>query len=270
LFSKQTVIYIYMKTSNETPRYYVGSSNNLANRISSHRSRVIRWSKGNYNNASPIFYNSVLKYGWSSFKFGILEYVDIDSLTGKDIKKIILEKEQYYLNNINPSLNVCKIAYSPLGVKRNNIFSLNLSIARRGLKNKPFTLNKFIPKVITSEAKLKLSARSLGVKVKIFDKSNNLVNEFPTMTSAAKFLGVSRRIVNNILNTGISYDDYTYKFEAAIGYYVIIVNKKDNSIKEYCSISAAAKDLAVRPESISKHINTNNLLRGVYLISRNK
>jgi hypothetical protein len=40
-FNKQGAIYIYMRISNETPRYYIGSSNNLANRMSSHRSQVI-------------------------------------------------------------------------------------------------------------------------------------------------------------------------------------------------------------------------------------
>jgi NUMOD1 domain len=149
------------------------------------------------------------------------------------------------------------------------MFSINLSKARRGKNyNKTAKLIKANNKIITNETILKQSARYAGVKVKIYDKSNNLINEFPTITSTAKSLGVSNRTINNILNTGISYDDYTYKFEVVIGYSIIVVNKENDSIKEYYSISAAAKDLAVKRESVSKHINTNKLLKGIYLISR--
>ena len=51
----------------------------------------------------------------------------------KTKREILLLREQYYLDNINPSLNVCKKADSPLGVKRNKMFSINLSKSRRGI-----------------------------------------------------------------------------------------------------------------------------------------
>jgi hypothetical protein len=63
-----------------------------------------------------------------------------------------------------------------------------------------------------SEIKFKLASRSQGISVKIFDHSHNLVNQFPTMTSAAKYLGVSDRTIRRVLDTGKSYDNYIYKF----------------------------------------------------------
>jgi hypothetical protein len=33
------------------------------------------------------------------------------------------------------------------------------------------------------------------------------------MTSAAKFIGVDRKTISRIFETGISYDNYVYKFE---------------------------------------------------------
>lgn len=263
---KGPVIYIFKIAINKT-HYYVGSSINISSRLSTHRSRVIGWSKGNRSSASPIFYNHILKYGWNNFQLGVLEYTKISN-KNINIKKTLLEREQYYLDTINPSLNVCKIANSPLGIKRDANFRFNLSKARRGKSYNVRTNVNIITKVNTPETILKLSARHAGVKVKLFDKANNLIKEFPTITSTAKFVGVSPRTINKILNTGLSYDDYIYKFEVIKGYPILIINKVDNSIKEYYSLSAAARDISVRRESISNYINTNKLLKGIFLITR--
>lgn len=258
-------VYIYMYTSRE--KYsYVGSSALLINRTNAHKYRINNWSKDYYNNNGALtFYNLVLKHGWNNFKFGVLEYVDllkhVDLFKIKnsiDKKKIILHREQYYLNIINPSLNLCKVAGSPLGIKHNIVFSKNLSQARKGKKNN-IKLNTFITRYIMAETRLKLSYRSSGIKVKLFDKLNNLIREFPTMKSTAEFLGVSDRTIRRILNTGISYDDYIYKFEIKTENLITVVNKENNTTKSYHSIRAIAKDIKVSTLSISKHINTDKL-----------
>jgi len=38
-----------------------------------------------------------------------------------------------------------------------------------------------------------MSSRSHGINVKVFDKSNNLINEFPTITSGAKHFDVDTK-----------------------------------------------------------------------------
>lgn len=261
-------IYIYMRTCSET-RYYVGSTINLASRLSSHRSRFNSYINGDLKHACPIFYNSVRKYGWDSFKFGVLEYLDLSSIkSSKEKKYIILEKEQYYLDSIKPSLNVCKIADSPLGVKRNEIFSISLSKSRRGKEQVKPKIKTITFKPIRNETILNLSSRSKGISVKIFDKSYNLIKEFPTLTSAARHLGVSDRTIGKICKTGISYDDHIYKFEVPIERSLIVItNLYDNTTKEYYSLRSAAKDIGVGRWSISKYINTNKPLKNVYLIS---
>ena len=252
----------------EDKSFYIGASLQLRNRLSNHRSRISNWNKDYYNNnGSLLFYKSVRKYGWNNFNFGILEYVNFSD--NKDSKKIfLLQREQYYFNLINPSLNICKIAGSPSGVKHSFTFSVNLSKARVGKKIKIERFKNLSPKIITSDTRLKLSSRSGGIKVKIYDKSNNLVNEFPTMTSAAKYSGVSVRTIRRILNSGISYDNYTYKFETPIGYPIVVENIETNIIKEYSSIRAVSRDIAISSLSISKYINTKNLLKDIYLISK--
>jgi hypothetical protein len=143
-----------------------------------------------------------------------LEYVDLSNITDTEQKKrTLLEREQYYLDNIIPSLNTCKMADSPLGVKRNIMFSINLSKSKRGKSLRSITRVNFMPKVVTSETKLKISSRCKGVSVKVFDKSNNLMYQFPTITSAALHFGVSTKTISMIYKTGKSYDDYIYKFK---------------------------------------------------------
>ena len=125
-----------------------------------------------------------------------------------------MNKELYYLDNIKPSLNICKKADSPLGIKRSMGFSLNLSKAKRGKKySKLYMKTNIIPKISSVETRLKISERARGVQVKVFDKNNNLIYQFLTMASAAKHLGVDSSTISKIFRTGISYDNYIYKFE---------------------------------------------------------
>jgi group I intron endonuclease len=262
----KAAIYIYLRKDDGS--LYVGSSIQVANRLSSHRSRVITWGKDNYKNGSPIFYNSVLKYGWHNFNFGILEYIDLSGVTSIDKKKL-LEKEQYYLDIIKPSLNLCKIAGSPLGVKRGLLFAKNVSESKKGKKQIKLNIKTNIPNnIITSDTRLKLSSRASGVIVKIFDSSNNFIKEFPNMACAAKHLGVTDRTIGRIFKTGISYDNLIYKFKVKEGYPIIVTNNENNSIKEYYSIRTLSKDIQVSRETISKNINTNKLLKGIYSITR--
>jgi hypothetical protein len=122
--------------------------------------------------------------------------------------------------------------------------------------------------MITPETRLKLSSRSGGISVFIFDKSNVLINQFSSMTSAAKHLGISDRTIRRTLNTGISYDDYIYKFEFTVKNPIIVLNNKNNLVREYYSIRTVAKDMAVSPCIISDYINTNKLLKDIYFIYR--
>jgi hypothetical protein len=137
------------------------------------------------------------------------------------------------------------VAGSPLGVKRDFSFSLNLSRARRGKSIRSVIRINATSNQITHETRLKISSKSGGVKVKIFDKSNNLVNEFSSIKSTAKFLNVSRTTIRNIIKTGVSYDNYIYKIEETIKYPIVVVNKENNTTKDYYSIRSVAKDIGV-------------------------
>ena len=54
----------------------------------------------------------------------------------------------------------------------------------------------------------------------------------------------------------------------ATGHITTVVNIKDNSVKVYDSIRSAARDIGTNHVTILNYINSNKLLKGVYLITR--
>lgn len=272
LLENKAAIYVFMKIRSET-RYYVGSSIKLNKRLRDHRYSVIYWSSDKKNKSgSPIFYNSVIKYGWKHFQFAVLEYIDLSNVTDiKEKRKNILDKEQFYLDLLKPSLNISKTAGSPLGVKCSENFSINMSKARRGTKYVKTKIRVSIAsKAIPSEARLYMSSRSKGISVKIFDQSNNLLFEFPSIAKTAKHFGVVSSTIRTILKTGKYYDNYIYKAEMITAHPVVITNKEDNSVKLYDSMRAAEKYFCTSHRSLSYYINTGKLYKGIYLITRKK
>jgi group I intron endonuclease len=203
---------VYKWTNLVTGESYVGSSISLTKRFRDYYKESKRL----------VIYNAILKHGYNNFSLDILEYCCPNK---------VIEREQYYIDLLKPEYNILKMAGSCLGYKHTKEtkkllsdklkgrehsieFKLNQSKTRRGIKHKPYNKSsKNINRVLKDETKLKLSLNVKGVGVKIFDRSNNLIKEFPTMTSAANYLGVHRKTINRIYETGHSYDDFIYKFE---------------------------------------------------------
>lgn len=66
------------------------------------------------------FYNYVLKYRWTNFKFGVIQYVDFDTYVKWHKKReMILQIKQQYFNKYFRGMNVNKTAGSMLGFKHN-------------------------------------------------------------------------------------------------------------------------------------------------------
>ena len=72
---------------------------------------------------------ALLKYGYSNFRLEILEYCDSDKC---------LEREQYYLDSINPEYNILKKAGSSLGYKHTEETILKMGLALKGEKHPMF------------------------------------------------------------------------------------------------------------------------------------
>lgn len=93
---------IYRWINNINGKTYVGNSNNLSVRFYTY------FNLRSLAKSNIPMERALLKYGYSNFSLEILEYCNLDNL---------LEREQYYFNNLKPDYNIVKIAGSTLGYK---------------------------------------------------------------------------------------------------------------------------------------------------------
>jgi group I intron endonuclease len=210
---------IYRWNNLITGKSYIGSSISLSKRFSIYYS--LNSLKRNVNKGSSAIYNALLKYNHSNFSLDIIEYCE---------PNLLISREQYYIDLLKPKYNILLIAGSKLGSKHSEATKAKMSINNTG-KNHPFfgknhslesrikigeSLKSIVrinnkTKIVESKTKFKLSLRSKGVSVKVFDSSNNLVNEFSTITSVAKHFNISNRTVSRYLDKDLSYKGFIFK-----------------------------------------------------------
>src|SRR6266849_4113006 len=210
---------VYRITNLTNSKSYIGSSNNLSIRF-----------RGYFNvnqlmKSNMYIYKAILKYGYSNFSLDILEYCE---------PNLLIAREQYYLDTLKPEYNILKIAHSFLGFKHSLKTRAIMSINNTGVNHPLYGKNStyetrikigkalrynstidIIPNMYTNESKLNpLLLNYSRLKVKVFDQSNNVVNEFPSMRNAALYLNVSTQTMRKILNNKILHVGFTYVFEA--------------------------------------------------------
>jgi len=200
-----------------TGKSYIGSSISLSGRFSIYYS-LSALKKKQWSSA---IYSSLLKYGYSKFSLDILEYCE---------PEVLISREQFYIDFLKPEYNILKIAGNRLGSKHSEATKALMSIKQKGINHHFFgkihteetrkkigsSLKSIVrvntkPKVVKAETRLKLSLRSHGLSVKVFDKSNNLIKQFPTITSVAKYFNISDTTVSRYLDKDISYKGFTFK-----------------------------------------------------------
>lgn len=93
---------IYRWINNENGKSYIGSSVNLSARLYRYYSLAHITAQSKHS----LICKSLVKYGYSSFSFEILEYCKNDE---------VLVREQYYLDLLKPEYNILSVAGSPKG-----------------------------------------------------------------------------------------------------------------------------------------------------------
>jgi group I intron endonuclease len=140
--------------------------------------------------------NSLLKYGYSNFSLDVIEYCVLDKL---------IEREQYYLDLLNPEYNILKIAGS-----------------RLGSKHSPETLLKFKNRKLSAEALANLKKAKAGIAplsplrkinhllatghiTTVVNKENDSVKFYDSIRAAARDLGTSHNTLLNCIKTNKLY-----------------------------------------------------------------
>jgi group I intron endonuclease len=201
---------VYLWTHLESNKKYVGSSVNLSRRLTYYFSKVniARYKKSRIHNA-------LLHYGYSSFSLTILEFIDIKKLSKDEAKKLIIEREQYYIDNILPEYNILKTAGSLLGFYHSNDTKLKFKKAKDSENNPMF--GKFHSKktklkmseirkgkLQSKDTKLKISlTNSKKVFIYINDSTLNkkiLFKYFDNFSEAAEYLNCSKRTLSRYID----------------------------------------------------------------------
>ena len=97
---------IYRWVNKINNKSYIGSSKSLSKRFGVYFS--LSSFKKSLRKGSSAIYSAILKHDHSNFSIDILEYCE---------SNLLISREQYYIDNIKPEYNICKLAGSSLGFK---------------------------------------------------------------------------------------------------------------------------------------------------------
>lgn len=121
---KQSIACIYVIRRIETGDCYVGSTSNKTDRWGAHR-RDLR--KGKHH--APHLQNTWTKHGEDAFEFVVLEVC-----SGPDLKSLLKEREDHWIEMLKPKYNVLAAAYSSLGFKQPRESVERRAALQRGVK----------------------------------------------------------------------------------------------------------------------------------------
>jgi hypothetical protein len=107
----------------------------------------------------------------------IIEYCD---------PTILIEREQYYLDNLKPEYNILKVAGSSYGRKHSKKTIEKISIANKGRKH-------------TEDTKLKLSANSLAHPLRVINNKTGEIKLFTSIKRTAKILDIHHSYIAKCL-----------------------------------------------------------------------
>jgi len=215
---------IYKISSISKNRFYIGSAVDFKGRSRVHKHDLIK----NIHHSQKL-QRHFNKYGINDLFFTIIEIVED--------KNNLIEREQFYIDTLNPYFNICKIAGNSLGVKRSKKFCDNLSKLHKnnkywvGKKHTQESKNKLseihkkmtgelsvnygkkfseewknnmskakLGKKCSEETKLKMRKPKKGKKIVQLDLNNNIVNTWNKVTEASIALNIKQTSISNCLN----------------------------------------------------------------------
>jgi hypothetical protein len=182
---------VYRWVNLNNGKSYIGSSTNLSARFRNYF---------NYKHISnpkfnSVIYKALIKYDYPSFRLEILEYCS---------KEEVLSREQFYLDSINPEYNLCKVAGSPLGVKRSEETKAKMSQAFYNRSPEYHAIN--LKRV------LELNAEK-GHQIEVMQVDTNETKNYSSIRQAVSELGFSHGTIRKYLENKKEYKNYKFTYE---------------------------------------------------------
>ena len=243
-FKKKSGVYCIVNKKNN--KKYIGSSKNIWQRLQCHRSYL-----RNNSHTNKHLQSSYNKHGESQFDVYVIEYCDN-----------YLEREQFYLDSVNPEYNQMKTA---VGSSWTDSMRLNASISRlNGFKNGTIT---------TYQDK----------KVYRYDLNGNFIDEFPTIKemcektqcSQSQFYryinGKSNRCRNWLFSFEKkekidSYKKYDFKNRKMKTTKIYLVDIKTNEYLDFNSVKECANFFNTITPNILQYEKRNLLFKSRFMV----
>jgi group I intron endonuclease len=151
---KEIISGIYEIKNTANGKNYIGSAINIYKRWGSHVDELRR-----KNHKNKHLQRAWDRYGEENFCFNIMETCDPD---------LLITREQYYIDTINPTYNMARIAGSTLGKKHSDDAINKMRLAKLGKKVSEETKKKMsqagLGRIFSDEHRLNLSKSSKGNK----------------------------------------------------------------------------------------------------------
>ena len=244
---------VYRWTNKINGKIYIGSAVDLSRRFKNY------FNETSYlRDSSMIINKALLKYGYYNFRLEILEYTT---------KEKALEIEQNYLDLLNrsgyPSYNIFKKAGSRLGHKLLEVTKAKLRIASLGENNPNFG------KSHSKETRKKISEALTGEKNPNWGKPGNCAFKGKTHCDETKYKMRIKKLGKNNPNFGkFLSEEAKLKLSSIRGSAVEVYDTEINLKSCYSSLTKAAVALSCSRETISKFLESKELFKGRYLITK--
>jgi group I intron endonuclease len=186
-------------------KIYIGSTtNSFYKRLCKHK-----WLLNKNKHQNQYLQNSYNKYGKDNFKYEILATCP---------KEYCIKLEQWFIDNLKPKYNICKIAGNSIGVKRSDKTKLLLRNINIGKKHSIETINKLKIKNKINYHKYNIKEKLISSKgnrkqIQQFTLENEFIKNWDSAIRASKELNISYRSINYCCrNITKSSNNYKWKY----------------------------------------------------------
>lgn len=168
---------------------YVGSSVNLERRLNEYLNPL--YISRNLKKGNSKILKALLKYDYINFEFKILEFIEFETSTKSERRNLLLNKEQYFINEIKPEYNINQEAGNNLGRIYDQEVRRKMSLAKKG---KPGNKKGAI---LSLESRALFREKSgMATGITMLNENNEILEKFESIQIASEITGISRNRIS--------------------------------------------------------------------------